>query len=478
MSSVAIEFIHTSGTWRWENGPRVLEASDAKMTAGEVRAIVTVTQEGALVHRSGVKLTTDRERDRFLHKVEAAGTELPSGILLALEQRIREDGVPDTDGREDGSGSRITISDPEPWPEPLDGAALLDDLVRTFCRYLALPDGAPEALVLWTLHAHAHDAADVSPLLALTSPEKRCGKTTTLHVLASLVPRPLPASSVTAAALFRAVEQFRPTLLVDEADTFLRDRDDLRGVLNSGHLRASAVVVRTVRDEHEARLFSTWAPKAVALIGTLPDTLADRSIILSMRRQQPEEPVERLRLDKLGELESLRRKAWRWASDNAEELRDADPEIPSSLHDRARDNWRPLLAIADLAGGEWPKRARDAALVLHGGEREDGSVRTLLLLDLRDLFETRREERLSSEEIVDALALMEERPWPEWGRQKKPLTTRALAVLLGPFGVEPKQLKFGGKKHRGYELKDLEEPFSRYLNPSRRFSIRYPGTSQ
>jgi hypothetical protein len=141
------------------------------------------------------------------------------------------------------------LDDPEPWPEEVDGPDLLDELVQVFARHLALVDGAAEAFALWTLHAHALEASFVSPLLALNSPVKRCGKTTAMNLLASLVPRALPTSNITPAAVFRAMEEWSPTLLIDEADTFLGKSDELTGILNSGHTRASAHVVRVVGDD-------------------------------------------------------------------------------------------------------------------------------------------------------------------------------------------------------------------------------------
>jgi len=146
----------------------------------------------------------------------------------------------------------------------VDGAELLSEVAATFARYVALP---PFAVALWTVHTHALEGAAASPLLALTSPEKRCGKTTTLSLLARLVPRPLLSSNISPAALFRIVEKYCPTLLVDEADSFLRDKEELRGILNSGHTRDAAYVVRTVGDDNDPCRFSTWAPKAVALAG-------------------------------------------------------------------------------------------------------------------------------------------------------------------------------------------------------------------
>jgi putative DNA primase/helicase len=367
------------------------------------------------------------------------------------------------DDAADLQGQTLALQDPEPWPNDVVGAELLADLARTPDRFLALPPGAATTAALWTVHAHAHEASSISPILAITSPEKRCGKTRLLEVMGGLVPRPLPTANISPAALFRAVEKYRPTLLGDEADTFLTHHEELRGILNSGHTRAGAVVVRTVGDDHDARRFSTWAPKAIALIGKLPGTLEDRSILIPMRRRAPDERVEKLRLDRLHELEPLRRKAARWASDNLEELRQAEPEMPPELNDRAADNWRPLLAIAELAGESWPERARKAAVLLSGAVEEgEEAAGVQMLADVRDLFRERNTDRLPSSEIVEALVQLEDRPWPEW-RRGQPLSKRQLASLLRRFGIKPKQLRVEGDKTRGYDLADFADAFSRYL---------------
>jgi putative DNA primase/helicase len=308
------------------------------------------------------------------------------------------------------SGSAAVLRDPEPWDQPVDGETLLDELAATFTRFLSLPTGCDTALALWTLHAHAHDAAEVSPVLAITSPEKRCGKTTLLEVLSALVPRALPAANITSAVTFRAVEEFSPTLLVDEADTFLTRNDELRGVLNSGHRRSMAKVIRSVGDDYEPRVFSTWSPKAVALIGRLPGTLVDRAVEVRMRRRAPGETVERLRLDQLSRLQPLCQRACRWVRDETQMLRSIDPPVPEELHDRAADNWRSLLAIADAAGGKWPTRARAAALSLSApATAEDVSLRAQLLQDVHEIFEDSAHEKLPSRDIVAALVKREDR---------------------------------------------------------------------
>jgi len=394
------------------------------------------------------------ERDEIIRR-----TQIPANTVdaaLRSQQRSRRNGG--------SSGQALTLSDPEEWPEHVVGTELLVEISETLARFLALPDGASEAAALWIVHAHAHDASEVSPILAVTSPVKRCGKTTLVELLSALVPRPLAAANVTPAATFRAVDRFHPTLLVDEADSFLSRNDELRGVLNSGHRRGLATVVRTVGDEYEARAFSTWAPKTVALIGRLPGTLADRSIEVRMRRQTRGERRERLRLDRLSELEPLRRRAWTWARNNIDPLRAADPEVPEELHDRAADNWRPLIAIADLAGGAWPERARRAALAVSGGGDAEASRAVLLLSDLRDQFEEQAKEQLPTSAILKSLKAMEDRPWPEWNRGA-PLSAVSLARLLKPFGIAPRDIWLGelSKSCKGYRRSDLEDAWSRYL---------------
>jgi putative DNA primase/helicase len=364
-------------------------------------------------------------------------------------------------------GSPLALADPAPWPEQVDGSALADEIAALFRHYVALPKAADVALALWTLHAHAHDAAEISPVLVLRSPGMRCGKTTTLLVLGALAPRSQMASNLTSALLYRTVEKYRPTLLVDEAEGFLLDNEELRGILNAGHVRGTAVVPRLQGDDYEPRLFSTWCPKAVALIGRLPATLEDRSIVVALRRKARSETVARLRQDRLHEHESLRRCAWRWAHDHLEELRRADPSVPLELHDRAQDNWRPLLAIADAIGGEWPVLARRAAVALaEAAPISDGAVE-ILLADLRELFNEKGTDRLPSAEIVAALVDREDRPWVEW-KHDKPLTARQLAALLKRFEIEPHTIRFGnGTTAKGYYRDRFEDAWGRYLSPDR-----------
>jgi putative DNA primase/helicase len=258
-------------------------------------------------------------------------------------------------------GAALLFTEPEPWSDAVAGPLLLDELVRTILAYVVLPSPSAVALALWILHTHALDAAQISPRCAVISPEKRCGKTTVLKLLNALVRRPMQVANLTSAVVFRCIEAHQPTLLIDEADTFLRDHDELRGVLNAGHDRQSAVVARCVGDESEPRVFRVWAPVAFAGIGKQHDTLMDRSIVIAMKRRSPGERVAPFRRRERDALGTLNRKCARWARDNLERLRSAEPVPAPGLDDRAVDNWEALLAIADVAGGFWPDSVRAAA---------------------------------------------------------------------------------------------------------------------
>jgi len=368
-----------------------------------------------------------------------------------------------------GFGQRIDFADPEPWPEAVEGASLLNELAHTYRRFISLPDGGAEALALWIVFTYALDAFDVAPILALCSPLKRCGKTTTEDLTAALAQRPLTAANITAAALYRTVERFAPTLIVDEADTFLLTNLALRGIINSGHSRATAFVIRTAG--HQARLFSTWGARMIALIGRLPATLEDRAIVLPMRRRAPGEAVDRIRRTELRrQLAPLRRHAVRWVADHRDALCIADPAVPNELDDRQADNWRPLLAIADAAGGAWPNLARAAARILAESVVEaDQAAPVQLLADLRDFFATTPADKLATAAILRYLTRLEDRPWADYA-QGEPLTPRLLAKLLNGFNIKARQIRQGSATRKGYLRSDFTDAFRRYLpseTPSR-----------
>jgi hypothetical protein len=368
-------------------------------------------------------------------------------------------------------GQAVVLAEAKPWEEPVDGALLLDELVGAIRRHIVLPEHAAHAMALWIVHSHALEPAQITPRLAILSPEKRCGKTTVLKVLGRLVRRPLSTTNVTAAALFRTIEKFQPTLLVDEADTFLREREELRGILNTGHDRAGAEVVRCVGDDSEPRRFATWAAVALAAVGEIHDTLADRSVVIRMKRRTADESVAPLRRKHIAALDHLPRKCARWAADNNARLVGMEVEAPPELNDRAADNWEPLLGIADLAGGEWPARARRAALALSVAPDDDdrSSRAQALLADVRGIFERTQSDRLTTKELLRELVGLEGRPWADYARGKG-LSAHQLAAILRRFSIQTRNIRVATGVVKGYFVEDFADAFARYLGPEKRYT--------
>lgn len=357
----------------------------------------------------------------------------------------------------------LELTDPEPWPEPVDGSALVSEIITTLERHCVLPPGAAVAIAFWALHTYCLDAFYVSPFLTLSSPEKRCGKTTLLSLVERMVLRPLLASNITPSAVFRSIEHWHPTLLIDEGDTFLRgDNDELRGILNSGHTRSSAYVIRTVGDDHTPARFSTWAPKVIALIGKLPDTLEDRSVIVPMKRKAPGEKVTKLRLDRLEALSDIPRKCARWAEDSHHAIRAGDPPMPAGLNDRAEDNWRPLMALAVVVGNEWPETLATAIRSITPTDSEPDNLSVELLRDLRAVFHKDGGRHMATISILNALYKIEDSPWDELNRGRE-MTDRQLAKLLRPYGIKPKKIRIGDITAKGYQAEQFTDSFLRYL---------------
>ena len=312
-------------------------------------------------------------------------------------------------------------------------------------------------------------AADCTAYLPITSAEKRSGKTRLLDVLALLVARPWLTGRVSAAVLVRKTASEQPTLLLDESDAaFKGDKEyaeALRGTLNAGFRRGgvTSLCVGQGANMHY-RDFPVFSPKAIAGIGRLPDTIADRSIEVVLRRRRSDERVERFRQRKVEpEALPLCSAAAAWAKANLEGLREAEPELPDELDDRAQDIVEPLLAIADAASGEWPERARHAAVALLTGAGREGSesLGVRLLRDVRDVFDEAQAERLRTTELLTELNKKDDAPWGSLRGQA--LDARGLARLLKAYGIGPRTLREGEQTFKGYERADFEDAWSRYL---------------
>lgn len=394
--------------------------------------------------------------------------------IMAGEKMIAEASKPDTTPEDlfriaEDHLSRIRkVSIAKPRLDGSGDAEILGAVTDFVRRFVFLSAAQADAVVLWAAHTHAFAAADCTPYLSVTSAEKRCGKTRLLEVLELLVARPWFTARTSAAALVRKIDAESSSLLLDETDAAFKSGDEyaeaLRGLLNAGHRRGGSYTVVVGKGEKmEAKDFNVFSPKAIAGIGRLPDTVADRSIPIRLKRKSASEPVIRFHRRKvMAEATALRNRLAKWASAHLEELRGAEPDLPAELSDRGQDGAEPLLAIADAAGGDWAVRARRALVELcTGAAGEDQSLKTELLTDIRGIFEDK--DAISSEDLVAALNALEDHPWCEFNHNK-PLTQRTLAKLLRPFDIGPDVIRVGDRTPRGYRKLAFADAWSRYLD--------------
>jgi Protein of unknown function (DUF3631) len=405
--------------------------------------------------------------------------------LRALETAMKADAAGNANDGDNRSGQAIEYDEIDPWDEKIDGAKLLTALAQAIDSYIIMEPHQRDAMVLWVVFTHAHDFFVFAPLLLVLSPTKRCGKTRLQEVLARLAPRPQTMSGVSAAALARLIEEHRPTVLIDEYDAVTNGNgemaESLRGLLNSSFNRSGASILKTVPvpgNGWEVRKFSTWAPVCVAGIGKVPETVADRSVIIRLGRKLRTQVVKRLRTRDGGELRVLASKIVRFVADNEQRLRHDQPEVPTELNDRARDAWEPLIAIADIAGGDWLERAEKSATmlaVIDEAEAVEDDARQTLLSDIRDIFlrefptdhsdhDDRFGPRLATKRLLEELHRLEERSWGAWGRAQKAMTDVQLARLLKGYGIRSGSVRLeGGSTPKGYYLRSFKDPFERYL---------------
>ena len=337
----------------------------------------------------------------------------------------------------------------EPWPEAVDGAALLAELARLFRHYVSLPDGGMEAAALWALYTWVFEAFGVCPNLMVTAPERESGKTRVTELLSWMVRRPRTLSDASAAAIIRGIERDKPTLLFDEAQHFLRRRPDdpIRGILLASFAKRQANVERCVGDDHDTRVFSTFAPKAMngRKLAAIDDMLTSRSVVIPMTRARKRYPHLRADRDPVGE--DIQRMCERWRDDHLTVLPDAEPDM-GGLFGRIADVWRPLYAVADAAGGEWPDLARSAATSLANQTSAIASGDTLgvlLLRDIRQIFQDHGDpDWLATADLDHALHTMPERPW-ETLSNGKPMTSQRRGKLLNDYSIHSTKVRDGKK---------------------------------
>lgn len=345
------------------------------------------------------------------------------------------------------------VSEPQAPTAPPDVNPL--DLVMVLVdKHIAISADECLAIALWILHTHIYQHYRESPRLALLSPVNGCGKTTLLSLLLLLVRNGCSTSNTTPAVIYYELDRNpQTTWLIDEADNLDLDRKSngvARAVLNMGHTRG-AYVCRMVKGE--PKKIPVFSPLAVAAIGTLPFPLLRRSISINMQRPGRDHKLERLddaSPQWAGACEQIRR----WA---ATCTLACDPAVPTQLRNRAADNWRALLAIADdLGHGD---AARSAAIKMSGNRvyTEPGIA---LIADIMSIFDEKGVDRLTSRELVSALLDLNDGDWNEWrgikeARPPHKLSQSELAATLRPFHIRPrtvwpKHRGAGGSSSRGY----------------------------
>jgi hypothetical protein len=349
---------------------------------------------------------------------------------------------------------------------PEDGAALLSEVRATLAKYVILPDNhAMVGVALWIAATHAVPAWTFATRLVIRAPEKRCGKSRLLQIVDGLSHAPLKSVNASPSAVYRSIAEAPsdpPTLLLDEADTIFGAKaagdEDLRGLLNAGFerdnpaLRYNAGIARVEE-------LGTFSMAALAGIGAMPDTIEDRAVVIRMRRRAPGEKVAPYRKRRDGEpLDKLRVRLNAWIRANMRDLGLATPPMP--VEDRAADLWEPLVAVADLAGGEWPDAARAAAVALTG-ERDANvqqSTQTRLLADCQTAFGDA--EALPSVVLLERLKALEESPWATYGPNG--LTPMRLGALLREFDITSKNLRLETGQAKGYTRSDFTDAWARY----------------
>ncbi len=375
---------------------------------------------------------------------------------------------------EKGTGIAPTWDVPDWDREITDGAALLDEVHAKVREFVTAKPEQIDAVTLWTVGTHTYQWGDFAAYLVLMSAEKRSGKTRVQDVIAPMCHRPIVATHMRAETLFRVLEAHHPSVFIDEAHLYVKKSDDHEAVLNGG-FQKNKPVWRLVGENHEPKKFDIFAPKCLATIGELQDTIMDRAIVIRMERKRADQTVRPWIYAEgieVTELRPLRQKLSRWTNDNQEDLAHQTPEIPADLlrNDRAVDYWRGLFAIADTAGGDWPSRARAAAVKLSSeATSSPETTGTELLADLVKIYYPENKPPVDVWPLSNLTFLLNnlsESPWSEINNGK-PLTQNKLKTLLRKFGVVSEKRRIGPRSEdrasRGIWRDRLEPLWKAYL---------------
>jgi hypothetical protein len=444
----------------------IIEAAIARL-AKDVGAVFEPSVIEAL---RAVRNTSPADYQRYRKRIKDAGAGVGE-----LDRLVCANGGGEMDNDANGAKGRgIELYEPEPWESPVDGAKVLNDARQAIRRHMMIRDEHVVAAALWAAHAHVYDVFSHTPRLGITAPDAECGKSLLLyHLVGALVTRPQPVELMKAAPFFRLAEQFKPTFLIDEVDVFIKEDSDLLAAINNGW-EPHGGVTRCVGENFEVRIFSTHCPVAmggVKLHKVLPATTLSRTVVITLERAAEGEIAEPYdpRKHRAGLLEIGQRLA-RWCADNRNILSEAAPILPNHTFGRRVDKWRPLFAIAEAAGGEWPALARQALLF----EEKEGAMKLSTALQLlSDVRETLKpdEQVIATADLIGRLCALDESPWAEYNfkareEEQRRIQPRQVSTLLRDYAVKPEVVRIGLSTPRGYKRSDLERAWRRYIPPT------------
>ena len=344
---------------------------------------------------------------------------------------------------------------------PVSIDVLAADMASLIRRHCVLLDHEIDAIVLWLISSHMINEFRIFPKLLLESPQKRCGKSTVMEVIQSLAKGGIHLSNISSAGIYRVTQQGQPTLLIDEADTFVKNGSpDLVGIINSSHSKKGSSIIRCVGDNHQPQVFNTWTPMVFASIGSLSDTIMDRSIVINLRRKKPQEQVVRVPVDLEDQNTTVRNALSSWCSSNEAAIKNSNVIVPNLGNDRAQDNWLPLYTIAEAIDNGWIERCEAAYRALT--TQAEPELSTLLLASISLYFSSTGNTRISSSDLVAELCKDETGPWQECNNGRR-VTQNQVARILRNYGISTHPMRFGESVIRGYERTDFTDAFERYI---------------
>lgn len=337
----------------------------------------------------------------------------------------------------------------------------MSDALKSFVIFRH-PEEA-DAVTLWCVGTYLMDIWQLFPKLLINSPERECGKTTLLLAIEALVENGMIASSITPAAIYRIIENHRPTLLIDEADRFLKFSEELNGIINAGHTRRTATRIHCEKNKDgtiEQKSFSLWGAQVIAGIGGQAETLTSRSIKISLRRKAVDETVVRMPFDHVERSETFREALTDWAVENSDNISQMTLDGPAGASDRAQDNWTPLVRVAAAMGGDWPDRAMKAFSKLEIKDKDDtaSSIGLDLLKDIHTIMSQYSVQEMGAAQITKALISLPDTEWRSL-QYGKPITSKRLNQKLREYQIRPVKRRDSNV----YLLSDIEDNLRRYL---------------